>query len=576
MNGLNPRNSFIGLFLRQPASPVGPFRLRPYSQKARPSPTRSLTALPLSGVWVLALLAGLSTLGLSTANAANRLQARIVDDATGQPLAARVALTNAEGRFVEIEGKHEHVQYLEKRWCYVDGSFSTTIPPEGIGIEIRRGFETRPLLATVTPNATDKPREFRLRRWSNLASKGWINGDIHAHLPIPKAAYPQMRAEDLNALSLLHMADQDDPIAINDCFLGGLDPISTPGAEIYVGQEIRDFQMGHLTLLKLTGLVPGYPDMGGGMEFWKVKPHWDLLPAPRAARAQNGVVFWSHICSLPGEQLPVALALGLVDGVELITWNDPTTFPNHLEPWQWSGMSQAEFPVMCAVDLYYQFLNAGFRLPIGAGTDKFGEEIPLGSNRTFALVNGAPSYASWLAAVKSGRSFVSNGPILDFKADGFDPGDVINFKGTRDVTTKVKARSILPFNMLEIVLNGEPVGHRVTPIWSNSPVDGVYSMELTTTVKLDRSGWLAARVMDNPDLRSPILPRRVSVFAHSSPVYFLREGKKVREEASIVYLRKYVEGMLHWLGTRPKFVHEEDLFNARAAAEEALQYYRTL
>jgi hypothetical protein len=507
-----------------------------------------------------------------------RLEARILDDTTGQPVAARVAITNANGKFVEIEGDHAHVQYLEKRWCYVDGAFAASIPSSGVGIEIRRGFETRPLCETIPCDVADqtKHKDFRLRRWSNLDQKGYVNGDIHAHLPIPREAQLQMRAEDLNALNLLHMADKDYSIAINDCFSGKLDTNSTPGREIYVGQEIRDFQMGHLTLLNLTNLAAGYPDMGGGLEFWKMKLHWDLVPAMRAAREQNGIVFWSHVCSLPGEQLPVAIALGLVDGIELITWSDPTQFPNHWEPWQWSGMSQAEFPVMRAMDLYYQFLNAGFRLPIGAGTDKFGEEIPLGSNRTFARVEGTANYASWLAAVKTGRSFVSNGPLLDFEVDGYGPGDVVNFQEPRKVIARVKARSILPFNMLEIVLNGELVKHVVLPLPRNIPLDGVYSMELEATVELTRSSWLAARVIDNPDLRNPILPRGSSVFAHTSPVYFLRDGLKVREGASIAYLRKYVEGMLHWLGTQPKFVRTEDQINARREAEEALAYYSKL
>ena len=39
---------------------------------------------------------------------------------------------------------------------------------------------------------------------------------------------------------------------------------------------------------------------------------------------------------------------------------------------------------MRAMDLYYQYLNAGFHLPIGAGTDKMGEGIPVGSNRLYA------------------------------------------------------------------------------------------------------------------------------------------------------------------------------------------------
>jgi hypothetical protein len=264
----------------------------------------------------------------------NRLEAQVVEDAQGLPLAARVAITNADGTFIEIEGTHPHVQYLGKRWCYVEGSFVAKIPNSGAGIEIRRGFETRPLLDFVPGGSGGSiiRKEFRLRRWSNLSQKGYFNGDFHAHLPVPHEAHRQMRAEDCQALNLLHMADKDYALPTNDHFSGQLDPNSTPGTEIYVGQEIRDFQMGHLTLLNLTNLVNGYPDMGGGLEYWKERPHWDLVPAMRQARAQNGLVFWSHVCSLPGEELPIGIALGLVDGIELVTWNDPTQFPNHWEP----------------------------------------------------------------------------------------------------------------------------------------------------------------------------------------------------------------------------------------------------
>jgi len=312
------------------------------------------------------------------------------------------------------------------------------------------------------------------------------------------------------------------------------------------------------------------------MEFWKMQPHWDLFPALRAARAQNGIIFWSHICSLPGEELPIAAALGLVDGVELITWNDPTVFPNHLEPWLWSGMSQAEFPVMCAMDLYYQFLNAGFRLPIAAGTDKFGEEIPLGSNRVFARASGSTNYAGWVAGVKAGRSFVSNGPLLDFDVDGHQPGDVVSLTEAKRLTARVKASSILPFSRLEIVLNGRPVGHIVRAPFNNKPVDGVYWMEVQSAVNLEESGWLAARALDDPDLRSPVLPRNLTAFAHTSPIYFLRDGHSVREQPSIDYLIKYTQGVLHWLDSQPKFVRPEDLANAKAEARQALDYYRQL
>jgi hypothetical protein len=532
-------------------------------------------------VWLSLALAGwgpASRLWAQGPKAGVRLEGKIVDDASGEPLAARMAITDADEKFLEIDGRHEHVQYLGKRWCYVDGSFALTVPEGGIQLEIRRGFETRPLSAKVAAGAAGKSlqRTFRLRRWIDMRRQGYANGDIHAHLPVPREAHAQMRAEDLNALTLLYLPDPDNPWAINKCFTGRLDANSTPGCEIYVGQEVQDWQMGHLNMMGLTKLVPGYPCAGGTLEYWMSRPNWDLIRAMRAVRAQNGTVIWPHMSSVPGAQLPIGLALGLVDGIELITWNGPTQLPNHWGPWLNSGMSQAEFPVLRGVDLYYQYLNAGFRVPIAAGTDKFAEEIPLGSNRVYAKVEGPPTYASWLAAVKAGQGFVTNGPILEFQAGSAGPGDVVEFQGTKRVKARVTARSILPFTTLEIVLNGDPVGHKTLPIWKNDPKDGVYSMEVETTIALTRSSWLAARVVDHPDLKNRILPRDVSVFAHTDPVYFLQDGRKVREEASIVYLRKYVQGVLHWLDTNPRFANDEDRREARRAAEEALRFYEGL
>ena len=510
--------------------------------------------------------------------AAVRLESKVIDDATGQALAARIALTTPEGKFIEIEGRHEHVQYLGKRWCYVDGSFAANIPDSGATVEIRRGFETRPLVQTISVKGAGRTiqKTFRLHRWIDMRLKGYVNGDIHAHLPVPKEAHVQMRAEDLNTQVLYHMADSQSSIATNECFTGKLDACSSPGCEIYVGQEIREFQMGHLGLLNIKNLVPGYPDMGGSLEYWRSEPHFDLIPAMRAAREQDDLVVWCHISSLPGKEFPIGIALGLVDAVELITWSDPAQLPNHWNPWLESGMSMAEFPIMRSLDLYYQFLNAGFRLPIAAGTDKFGEEIPLGSNRVYARVDGPANYAFWLEAVKAGRTFVTNGPILEFDVDGKLPGDIVEFSGSKRINARVTARSILPFTTLEIVANGEVVGHKTIPDWKNPAVDGLYSMEVEATVDISRSMWLTARVVEHPDLRSRILPRGLSVFAHTGPVYFLKDGKKVREEASIAYLQKYVEGTIHWLGTNPPFAQDEDLRSAKSSAEEALKVYKSL
>src|SRR5512136_2775328 len=75
----------------------------------------------------------------------SRMEATIVDDQTGTPLAARVHATDGCGRLIEVAGSHSHVEYLGKRWCYVDGSFSLPLPDGGVELELWRGLETRPL-----------------------------------------------------------------------------------------------------------------------------------------------------------------------------------------------------------------------------------------------------------------------------------------------------------------------------------------------------------------------------------------------------------------------------------------------
>ena len=71
-----------------------------------------------------------------------------------------------------------------------------------------------------------------------------------------------MKAEDLDVLNILVGEDSIK----NKQFTGKIDPASSPGHTIYVAQEVRDWQMGHLTLLGLSSMVPGYPIVGGTLE----------------------------------------------------------------------------------------------------------------------------------------------------------------------------------------------------------------------------------------------------------------------------------------------------------------------
>ena len=101
-------------------------------------------------------------------------------------------------------------------------------------------------------------------------------------------------------------------------------------------------------------------------------------------------------------------------------------------------------------------------------------------------------------------------------------------------------------------------------------------MNVEADIILDKSSWVAARVAEDPDNKLRILPRGLSVFAHTNPVYFIRDGEKIKDEASIDYLRKYVRGTIHWLQTNPAFDNPHDRIEALKLAGDALQIYESL
>lgn len=501
----------------------------------------------------------------------NRLEGRILDGKTGQPVAATLLLSDGEGRPVEVDGKHSHVQYLGKRRCYVDGAFVLNNRPSRLAIEVRRGLETLPLQteADLTRHGSE-PLMLRLRRWIDMREQGYVSGDTHVHFLSQAESHLQMRAEDLNVLNLLVSDFTND----REKFTGKLDPVSTPGHAVFVGQESRDWQNGHVLLLGISRIVEPFEPFGGIFQ-GRNEPNLVMAKILKEARRQGGVTTWAHFCNLPGAESPIDIAFGLVDAVDLITYDDPTQLPSHWGPWINSGMSQAEFTVMRSMDLYYQYLNSGFQLPIAAGTDKMGDYIPVGSNRLYARPVGKPDYSGWLAGLKAGNGFVTNGPVLTFEVEGHTSGDVVAFTETRRVTARATARSILPFQSLEIVVNGETAAIRNTTS-SQRPADGLYTLEVEGTFDLNRSSWIAARVAENPASKNRILPRGLTVFAHTNPVYFLQNGTEVRELSSVRYLQKYVKGTIHWLNTKARFRNSAEREEALRLAHQARLFYSEL
>ena len=117
-------------------------------------------------------------------------------------------------------------------------------------------------------------------------------------------------------------------------------------------------------------------------------------------------------------ELPVDLALGQIDAVDV--------FSQHPE---WPSL-----------DLWYRLLNCGLKCPISAGTDASLNSktaaIP-GGSRVYVRTDGELTYESWLQNLKRGRTFATNGPLVEFRVDGKQPGEDLRLSSEGPASLRV-------------------------------------------------------------------------------------------------------------------------------------------
>src|SRR5580704_4379687 len=110
-------------------------------------------------------------------------------------------------------------------------------------------------------------------------------------------------------------------------------------------------------------------------------------------------------------------------------------------------------------EIYYDFLNLGFKLTAMGGSD-----VPWGgtAGESRVYVRGGSTFNPdrWFAEVKKGHTFVTAGPMLEFTVSDLIPGDGIN--ASRGEKLKIHAEvmtgsNVVRLERLEVVANGEVV-----------------------------------------------------------------------------------------------------------------------
>jgi TolB protein len=447
-----------------------------------------------------------------------------------------------EAHYFEMTG---HPAAVEDRALEPQGEFRTSAPvtattshiavPVGpLNIEVMKGFAYQ--VATLAVQAGQSPSPeiiVHLKRldWNSAQNLQWIGGDLHVHMNYggvyrnsPGNLLEQARSEDLGVVNnLIVNKEQRFPDSVYSG--AGLDRASYADVLLIHGQEFHTSYWGHRGLLNIADhiLLPGYAgypntaaaslypmnadvyDMAHahGALVGAVHP-FDEIPDPFAVPAQKIT-----------DELPIDVALGKLDYMEIVGFSDHRS----------------------TAAVWYRLLNLGFRVPAGAGTDAMANFAslrgPVGMNRVFARVPGGLLDArTWLNALQKGRTFATNGPLLEFSLGEQQIGDELALPQPQEaVSFSAKLRSLVPVDHLEVVCNGRVAATlKLDAARSSSDASGA--------IPALESGWCLLRASSDA-AEYPVLDNYV--YATTSPIYVSVGGKKPRSPEDAKYFVAWID-----------------------------------
>lgn len=516
------------------------------------------------------------TTGLAAQTTTYPVAIQITDD-DGRPVAARINITDVNGEYWPPRFHNKDVRTVfrddvggdviidDKTYAYVPSKVIADLPVGQYEIEVAKGmeFETSRTTFSVTGRIPE-PLQIRVKRFVDMASRGWYSGDTHIHFVGDHNAVLEAEAESLNVANIL-AAGWGPLLTDVDRFTGQPSEVSTKAHVVYVNQETRHGWLGHTTMLRLSKLI--HPLAWGGIAGMQegVMGGFDYPSmAQQADRAheQGGIVTWAHFPD-PGGEVVVDVALEKVDAVDLFS------FGGAFDPG--SSMPDGSY-APGAVELYYKFLNTGSRLPVTGGTDKMYNTQTIGAVRTYAFVGSDFSYDGWIDAIKAGQTYVTTGPQLSFKVDGNPigsvldrkPGDILSLQAIAEIPPEY------PADVLEIVQNGLVVAAiELEP--------GVQRTVLDFEVEVSGSGWLAARVRGSiplPYQRNLILDwRGVPSMAHTSPIYIRTGKERVWSEEDAAFLADHVRAAIKWAQEVARYRDDTERSEILSLFRKALSVY---
>lgn len=530
-----------------------------------------------TSLWVQTIPGGLQTEVIPSERKYLKPMGRIslsVVDSAGKAAAARVFITTADGlayapndAWMQADDSFDRAERrFEAHYFDTNGRSEITVPAGKIEIGVMKGFENAFERIQVEVKADDDAKvriTLRTIEEEKGAKSNWVSGDVHVHMNYggsyrntPAHLVEQAAAEDLGIVEDL-IVNKEQRIPDMAYFSPQLDPASTADHLLLHGQEFHTSYWGHLGLLNLTRniILPGYagyPNTAAA----------SLYPANAniadMAHEQGGLVGYVHPFdtypdpakedSLTAE-LPADVALGKVDYIEVLGFSDHKS----------------------TAEVWYKLLNCGFHLPAAAGTDFMGNYAslrgPVGLNRVYAKVESGPlTIAPWLAAIKAGRTFATNGPLLRFSLGGQEVGGEVHLATKGEMPFVAEMHSIVPVDHLQVICNGK--------VTRELALDGDrMSARSEGAIPLESSGWCVLRAFSDK-AEYPILD--LYPYATTSPVYVSIAGAPVQNQADAAYFVAWINRLISGVQSNASWNSEEEKQSVLSMLQAAKAKYGAL
>ena len=494
----------------------------------------------------------------------------------GEPKPVRLSISDAGGRFyapanawIHADDGYDRAERpFEAHYFHAQGMAELDVPAGKIELETVSGLESysRHSFDLRAGQSVEHVVLLTPRKWTGQGKERWMSGDLHVHMNYggayrntPTHLVEQARAEDLNVVNnLIVNKEQRFP----DIAYDGeqLDSASKPDALVVHGQEFHTSYWGHRGLLNLKGhlLLPGYAGYPNTAAASLYPMNADVYDMAHARGALVGAVHPFDAVPDPfanppqriTDELPVDVALGKLDYMEIVGFSDHRS----------------------TAAIWYKLLNLGYRIPAGAGTDAMANFAslrgPVGMNRVYAWVPEWPlNIELWYEALQKGRTFATNGPLLEFTLGGKRIGDEVTFEGAQAaVPFTAKMRSIVPVDHLEVVCNGRVV--------QTLKLEGARdSADTRGTLPLQESGWCILRASSDK-AEYPVLDNYV--YATTSSIYVTIGNKQPRSPQDADYFVAWIDRVIEETSQYPTWSSQPEKDGVLQKLQEAKRVFERM